>query len=343
MRILIADDDITSRTVLASVLKKQGHEVQATVNGAEAWETLRQPGAPELVILDWVMPEMDGPEVVRRVRALATERPPYILMLTARGEKADIIAGLEAGANDYLSKPFDIGELRARIEVGRRMVEMQAALVESREALAHQATHDSLTGLLNRRAILDTLNREVSRASRTGGPWAVGMCDIDRFKQINDTYGHLTGDDILRGFARILIETLRPHDSAGRMGGEEFLMIVPIQAQSDSVIPFNRLCTRIAESKIPTRSGVMSITASIGVASARAGSKADQMLEAADAALYRAKGEGRNRVAHDGRCYPVGSGTNSPENVGSALYGHPPLPEVCEPVSSELGIASLRR
>jgi diguanylate cyclase (GGDEF)-like protein len=302
MRILIADDDITSRTVLASVLKKQGHEVEVRVNGAEAWEVLRQPEAPALVILDWMMPEMDGPEVVRRVRSLGAEKPPYILMLTARGEKADIIAGLEAGANDYLSKPFDLGELRARIEVGRRMAEMQTALLDSREAFAHQATHDSLTGLLNRRAILDTLNREVSRGGRTGGAWAVGMCDIDHFKQINDRHGHLTGDDVLRGFARILGESLRPYDSAGRMGGEEFLLIVPIKRPYDSVTPFTRLREQIAESKIPSRSGVLSITASIGVASATAGSSADQMLEAADAALYRAKEDGRNRVAHDDRC-----------------------------------------
>ena len=307
MRILIADDDLTSRTLLASVLKKAGHEVQAVINGADAWHALRQPDAPELVILDWMMPEMDGPEVVRRVRALATERPPYILMLTARGEKSDIVAGLEAGANDYLAKPFDLGELRSRTEVGRRMIEMQAALVGSREALAHLATHDPLTGLLNRRAILDQLNREISRASRDRGMWAVGMCDIDHFKRINDTYGHQTGDDVLTGFARILTERLRPYDFAGRMGGEEFLVIAAIRAGADPVAPFSRLCVRIAASRIPTRSGVLSITASIGVASATAGVRADQMLEAADAALYRAKDAGRNRVAHDGRCVRDGS------------------------------------
>jgi phosphoserine phosphatase RsbU/P len=128
MRILIAEDDLTSRTVLTAVLKKQGHEVTITVNGAEAWQALQQPDAPTLAILDWMMPEMDGLEVVQRVRALETDRPPYIIMLTAKGEKANIIAGLDAGANDYLTKPFDIGELRARIEVGRRMVEMQEAL-----------------------------------------------------------------------------------------------------------------------------------------------------------------------------------------------------------------------
>jgi sigma-B regulation protein RsbU (phosphoserine phosphatase) len=135
MRILIAEDDFTSLTVLAGVLKKEGHEVAATVNGAEAWQALQRPDAPALAILDWIMPEMDGLEVVRRVRALQTDRPSYIIMLTTKGEKADIIAGLEAGANDYLAKPFDPGELRARVEVGRRMVEMQDALADKIEEL----------------------------------------------------------------------------------------------------------------------------------------------------------------------------------------------------------------
>jgi phosphoserine phosphatase RsbU/P len=135
VRILIAEDDPTSRAVLAGVLKKGGHEVVETVHGGAAWDALQQPGAPRLVILDWNMPEMDGPEVVRRVRALPTDRPPYIIMLTARGEKADVIAGLTAGASDYLAKPFDPGELRARVEVGQRMVEMQDALASKAEAL----------------------------------------------------------------------------------------------------------------------------------------------------------------------------------------------------------------
>jgi phosphoserine phosphatase RsbU/P len=138
MRILIAEDDFTSRAILAGVLKKYGHEIVATENGMEAWSAMQQPNAPQLAILDWMMPEMDGPEVVRRIRALQTDRPPYIIMLTAKGEKADIIAGLEAGANDYLAKPFDPGELRARVEVGRRMVEMQEALATKIEEL-HQA------------------------------------------------------------------------------------------------------------------------------------------------------------------------------------------------------------
>jgi two-component system, cell cycle response regulator len=304
MRILIAEDDFTSRTMLAGVLKKEGHQVEATVNGAEAWQALQQPEAPALAILDWEMPKMDGPEVVRRVRALQTDRPPYILMLTSRGQKADIITGLDAGANDYLAKPFDPGELRARVEVGRRMVEMQAALIASREALTQQATHDPLTGMLNRRAVLARLHQELTRASRNGDTWAVGMCDLDHFKQVNDTYGHLTGDDVLRGLVRVLNESLRPYDSVGRIGGEEFLVIAPIEAGGDSVSLFSRLCTWVAESKMTTRSGELSVTVSIGVACATAGSTVDGILEAADAAMYRAKHEGRNRVVHDGRCIP---------------------------------------
>ena len=135
MRILIAEDDFTSRAALAGVLKKEGHEVMVTVNGTEAWQALRQPDTPMLAILDWMMPEMDGLEVVRKVRALQSPQSPYIIMLTTRGEKADIIAGLEAGANDYLSKPFDSGELRARVDVGQRMVEMQTALAAKVEEL----------------------------------------------------------------------------------------------------------------------------------------------------------------------------------------------------------------
>ena len=135
MKILIAEDDLTSRTVLTAVLTKLGHEVEATVNGVEAWQAMQQLDAPRLAILDWMMPEMDGLEVVRRVRTLQNDRQPYIIMLTAKGEKADIIAGLEAGANDYVAKPFDPGELLARVEVGRHMVEMQDTLAGKIEEL----------------------------------------------------------------------------------------------------------------------------------------------------------------------------------------------------------------
>ncbi len=306
MRILIADDDATTRFMLQAVIGKWGFDASTACDGREAWEVMQKPDAPELVLLDWMMPEMDGLEVVRHIRTLQTDRPPYIIMLTARGEKEDIIAGLDAGASDYLSKPFDPGELRARIEVGRRMVELQDALIESREIMAHQATHDALTGLLNRRAILDRLKEELARAGRQGDVLAVGMCDIDHFKQVNDAYGHHAGDDALRGLAKILGESLRAYDSVGRVGGEEFLVIAPIKAGMDCIAIFNRLCARVAENRVETGSGPLSVTVSIGVACADDKNTVDDILAAADAALYRAKNEGRNRVVQEGMCLEDG-------------------------------------
>ncbi len=302
MRILIAEDDLTSRTVLTGVLKKNGHEIVETIDGAAAWDRLQQPDAPLLIILDWMMPHMDGLEVVHRVRAVATELPPYILMLTTRNEKADIIAGLDAGANDYLAKPFDAGELRARVEVGRRMIELQQELVESRKILAHQSTHDSLTGVLNRRGVLDRLREELSRAQRYGDSLAIGMVDIDHFKQVNDTYGHQTGDDVLGGLTVLLKESLREYDSVGRMGGEEFLLIAPMRSGGDCLSVFQRTCLKVAERSITTRSGKLSVTVSIGVTTAGCDVSIDEILAAADKALYRAKEEGRNRVCLGDGC-----------------------------------------
>jgi diguanylate cyclase (GGDEF)-like protein len=296
MRILIAEDDFTSRAMLAAVLRKGGHEIQEANNGAEAWLVLQQPDAPAMAIIDWMMPEMDGLELVRRVRGLVTDQPPYLIMLTSKGEKADIIAGLDAGANDYLGKPFDAGELQARVNVGFRMVEMQAALIESREALAHLAAHDPLTGMFNRRAILDHLHKQLAHARRHGLTLAVGICDIDHFKQVNDTHGHQTGDDILCGLAARLKESLREDDTAGRMGGEEFLIVSTMRAGTDRLALFDRIRTQIAATAIATRSGGLHITLSIGVASAVAGSTVDSLLEQADLALYQAKNDGRNRV-----------------------------------------------
>ena len=296
MRILIADDDFTSRAVLEGVLRKSGYAVVVTVNGAEAWQVLQQADAPQLVILDWIMPEMDGLEVIRLARDQQTERPPYIILLTTRGEKSDIIMGLDAGANDYLAKPFDSGELRARIEVGMRMVELQNALVESKEILAHQASHDLLTGLLNRRAIFDRLSQELVRAGRSGDTLAIGMIDIDHFKQVNDKYGHQTGDDVLCGFVRLLKESFRSCDALGRIGGEEFLVIAPMSQENDGLAVFTRALGNGAGNEIATRMGPLSITMSIGLTIATWQDSVDTILETVDDALYQAKEQGRNRI-----------------------------------------------
>jgi diguanylate cyclase (GGDEF)-like protein len=303
MRILIAEDDFTSRAILTAALKKHGHETVTTVNGAEAWEAMQQPDAPQLAILDWMMPHMDGVEVCRRVRALETDQPPYIILLTSRDEKADIIAGLEAGADDYVAKPYDPRELHARINVGLRMIEMQAKLLEARNALAYQATHDPLTGAKTRRAILEALSRELARERREHNGLAVGICDIDHFKKINDMHGHLVGDETLCGVVRLLESSLRQYDFLGRFGGEEFVVITPGVKENGVGSLYERLRTVVANNPIPTKAGNVSVTVSIGVAVLSGEEMADNLFAAADAALYQAKSEGRNRVClAGGRC-----------------------------------------
>ncbi len=300
MKILIAEDDFTSRGILTAMLKNHGCEVVATVNGVEAWDVIRQPDAPKLAILDWEMPEMDGIELCRRIRALQTKQSPYIIMLTSKDEKADIVAGLEAGADDYLAKPYDPDELRARVGVGKRMVEMQTKLTEARDALAHEATHDSLTGILNRRAILDGLTKELSRARRSGTMVGIGLCDLDHFKEINDRYGHQVGDEVLCGFTHIIRANLRQYDLIGRYGGEEFLIITPEVGDPEHERVYERLCERVAESAISTRVGDITTTISMGVSLGTGTDTVDALLGEADTALYQAKKKGRNRVLYTG-------------------------------------------
>ena len=296
MRILIADDDVTSRLVLAGVLKKHGHEVVVTVDGAEAWDALGRPDAPRLAILDWVMPGLSGVDVCRRARTIESDQPPYIILLTSRGQKTDIVTGLEAGADDYLAKPFDPGELLARVDVGRRLIELQARLIEARDALSHEAMHDPLTGVLNRRAFGSALSRELSRKRRNNNVLAVGICDIDHFKQINDTYLHQTGDEVLCGLVRIMQGNLRGHDVLGRRGGDEFVVLTEHAREDGAAILYERLRAAIADNPIQTGAGIMPITISFGVKIWADGETEEELLAAADAALYQAKSGGRNRV-----------------------------------------------
>ena len=296
MRILISEDDFTSRAILTAVLRKWGYDPVTTENGAQAWEVLQQPGAPKLVLLDWNMPEMDGVEVVRRVRKLVTSEPPYIIVVTSDGAKASIVAGLEAGANDYVVKPYDTDELLARIRVGQRMVELQAKLLEARNALAHEAMHDHLTGAANRRAIMAALSGELARTKRQNTGLSIGICDIDHFKRVNDAHGHQVGDEVLCGVVRLLEGSLRKYDRVGRWGGEEFLVVAPGSQEDEAGRLYERLRATLADNPIPTQAGKLSITVSIWAATWKADESAEELLGAADAALYRAKDTGRNRV-----------------------------------------------
>lgn len=302
MRILIAEDDLTSRTMLAAVLKKAGHEVIETVNGVEALQYLLHADAPKLAILDFMMPEMDGLEVIRKLRANNSPQPTYIIMLTSKGEKRDIITGLDAGADDYLTKPFDVGELSARIEVGRRMIEMQAALIESRKALEYQATHDALTDLLNRRAILLSLAKEINYAQESGNRLLVAMIDIDHFKIINDTFGHQAGDDVLIDVSKTLQGCLNNRASIGRFGGEEFLLVLPLFSRDNPLLLLESVCRTIQSTQMKTRAGTISITVSIGGACTGENSSIDDIIGAADTAMYKAKKAGRNCVFLSTEC-----------------------------------------
>jgi two-component system, cell cycle response regulator len=300
VKILIADDDATSRLLLTGALHKFGHEVIAKVDGTEAWEAMRGPGAPMLAILDWMMPGLAGVEVCRRVRSLGSDEPPYLILLTSMTEKADIAAGLEAGADDYLAKPFDAGELRARVEVGRRLTELQARLGEARDALAQAAMHDPLTGALNRRAFAVLLSGALPEERRHGQGLALGICDVDDFKTVNDTYGHQVGDEVLCGVVRQLESGLRANDVLSRHGGDEFVVLAGHLGDADrasiATSLFERLRASVADHPIPTAAGDISITISCGVSLWCQDLSEAELLAAADTALYGAKHAGRNRV-----------------------------------------------
>ena len=298
MRILTAEDDVTSRNILSAMLRKWGFDPVATEDGNAAWAALQLPDAPKLVLLDRNMPGMEGLEVCRRLRRRESSNPPYVILLTDRGEKGDIVQGLEAGANDYVSKPYDNEELQARIRVGQRMLELQTRLLEALNAVAHQATHDFLTGILNRRAILDRLAQEISRAGREDGKLSVGMFDLDHFKTVNDTHGHQAGDDVLIAFTQRIQAQLRDYDGVGRYGGEEFLVIAAVPKGQTEGSLYERLRAEVGHAPIQTKAGPISITVSIGVARGAGESTVDALLAAADAALYQAKADGRNRVAY---------------------------------------------
>lgn len=298
MRSLIADDDPVSRHLLEAFLVKLGYEVVVACDGAEAEAVLEQEDAPKLAILDWMMPVMDGVELCREIRK-RPERPyVYIVLLTAKDRRQDILQGLEAGADDYLTKPFDAQELKARVRAGRRILDLQDELIRAREALREQATHDNLTCLWNRAGVLDIMERELNRAQREGTPLGLIMADLDHFKGVNDTYGHLAGDAVLLEAARRMLSSVRPYDSIGRYGGEEFLVVLPGCDALDAVNHAERLRACISAEPIQTPQESIPVTLSLGVAAAEETIEADldSLLRTVDAALYRAKNRGRNRV-----------------------------------------------
>ena len=295
MRVLAAEDNPVFQSMLKTMLTRWGYEAVMARDGTEAWNLLERSDAPRLAVLDWMMPGMDGVEICRRIRSANREPYVYILLLTARTESQDLIEGMDAGADDYLTKPFNAHELRVRLRAGRRILDLQEELLQAREALREQATHDGLTGLLNRTSILEKLDDELSRAARNGSSVSVLMIDLDRFKSVNDTQGHLAGDAVLREAASRLRSASRRYDSVGRYGGEEFLVVLPGCEAPAARVQAERLREAVAGTPFRADSRPLDMTCSIGLACSSHCPPAELVREADDA-LYQAKANGRNRV-----------------------------------------------
>ncbi len=296
MRILIAEDEAISRRLLVRTLEHAGYEMVVVDNGAKACRELCREGGPRLALLDWMMPEVDGLAVCREVRKRSDHPYVYIVLLTAKESKEDVVAGLESGADDYLTKPFHPDELKARLRAGIRVLDLEDKLVEAREEMRYRATHDSLTALLNRGVVMDLLGRELARSQRERNCTAVMFGDLDHFKSINDNHGHAAGDDVLREVAKRLIGSVRSYDFVSRFGGEEFLVVLnncdPVSA------PFRaeQIRQTIGAKPIQTVAGPLQVTMSAGLLlTSEWGILAtEQILGEADAALYLAKSAGRN-------------------------------------------------
>jgi two-component system cell cycle response regulator len=266
MRVLVAEDDLTSRLVLQKTMAKWGYEVSSVCDGNAAWEELQKPDAPALLVLDWEMPGMDGIDVCRKLRAAESGHPRYIILL------------------------------RARVDVGRRFVELYDQLLTSQRALEYQARTDSLTQILNRGAIMARLREEVARTKREGATLALGVLDVDHFKHVNDTYGHAAGDQVLREVVRRLTVAFRPYDGLGRIGGEEFLVLIPGAAPEDARAVLERARQVVCATSVDHADRRIDVTISLGGTTTRGDEPEDQVLIRADEALYRAKELGRNRV-----------------------------------------------
>jgi two-component system, cell cycle response regulator len=298
-QVLVVDDSPIYQHLIAAYLREWGFKIVSATNGVEAWEILRRPGAPVLALLDWVMPGMDGVELCRKLRNQeGREGYVYTILLTAKNSRADLLKAMEAGVDDFLSKPFDELELKARLLVGKRIVALQQELIAAREAMRAAATYDGLTGLLNRREIVECLNRELTRGRREKHPVSLILADIDYFKRVNDQYGHMVGDEVLKEIAHRLTAGVRAYDRVGRYGGEEFLVVMP---NCDLISAFTRadeIRGLISRKAVQAGTVATSITISMGLAVADGMSELapETLLHQADLGLYKAKQNGRNRV-----------------------------------------------
>jgi two-component system, cell cycle response regulator len=300
--ILLAEDDPVTRMLMTRFLKKAGYEVDAVANGSEALDKMTARYYPMLVT-DWEMPEMDGVALCKAVRNMQLDGYVYALLLTARDSKEHIIAGLEAGADDYLIKPVHEPELIARLNAGRRILNLEHSLRVANHRNRILSITDALTGAYNRRYLMEQLPRELERCRRYAYPLSVLMCDVDHFKQINDARGHAAGDEVLQQFVARAQKTIRTNsDWVSRYGGEEFLIVLPETPHAGAMHVAEKVRALISSAPFATRAGDAAVTASFGVASTGPcgpdlALKVDTLIRTADECLYRSKQEGRDRIS----------------------------------------------
>ncbi len=304
MKVLIADDDRVLRLLTEKLVESWGLDPVLAADGQEALDIMTESenkeDQPRLLLVDWEMPNLNGIELCEKLRLLESDNPPYIILITSRDHSDHIVTALNAGANDFISKPTKPAELRARIAVGMRTLELQNRLNIANSMLAHRADHDELTGLQNRGSVLRALDTEIIRAQRTKNPLAIAVCDIDFFKKVNDTYGHLAGDRVLKEFADRLTQAFRPYDIVGRYGGEEFLIVFSSFPEQAAEI-IERFRQAITATPFLTEDLNLTITTSVGIRIYE-GEEIEtkqvllSLIADADLALYRAKQRGRNRV-----------------------------------------------
>ncbi|OQX65025.1 MAG: hypothetical protein B5M51_01945 [Anaerolinea sp. 4484_236] len=300
MKILVVDDERVERRIVEKTLTRLGHEIVLTDNGETAWERIQDENI-RFVITDWNMPGTDGIQLIQKIRSSELPGYVYAILITSKDKDEDIVEGLYSGADDYLTKPFNPRELEARVAVGERVLMLEDGLRQANEQLEKLAMVDSLTGLMNRRAIYKFARGELERARRASDPISVIFLDIDKFKEVNDQHGHLIGDEALKVVAQIIKERSRSYDGIGRWAGDEFLVILPGLIAEDAKKTAQRILESIAATSLalPDDSS-LSIRASAGIATllkvTESATALDDIIQHADEALYRAKEAGGNQV-----------------------------------------------
>jgi diguanylate cyclase (GGDEF)-like protein len=296
--VLVVDDELGVRRAVAIHLKKCGYHLLEAENGAAAWAAIQAEDV-QLVIVDWYMPVMDGMEFIRRIREADRPRYTYIIVLTALDNRQHVVTGLKAGADDYMIKPFDLDELQARVQIGERVITLEARLNDSLAKTSELAMRDPLTGIRNRRSLDVRLDEELRRASRYNHPLVLILLDVDHFKDYNDAHGHPQGDTLLRQLADLFASNVRGGDVLARYGGEEFALLLTETSPESALLAAEKIRAAVAAHEFPLAASQPEgrLTVSLGLA-AFPEHAADMatLVQHADEALYRAKRAGRNRV-----------------------------------------------